>query len=366
MPILTFVKRRHLSLLADPLKPESTYPSVSIIVPARDEEKAIEPCLHSLLNLDYPDFEIIAVNDRSSDQTGSIMDRLADRNARLKIIHVNELPEGWVGKNHALHLASQKARGTYILFTDADVVFEKETLRLALSYTLNHAVDHLCLLVKRITSGYWSGAMMLAQMFMMLMFINPLKVSTNSKRFYIGIGQFNLVKKASYLTAGGHTSIRFDILDDFKLGKLMKMSGYHQDFLVSWDLASYRWPDSVWDIAKAQETHTFGSMNYSIVKLICFTTFFLGISLLPYIGLLFFHDLRFWGYVAAVCIIQYTWGFMGIQRGLGWKQTLSFPVSIFLFLWAHWRSAITILWAGGIYWRETFYPLKLVRANRYR
>jgi len=107
-------------------------------------------------------------------------------------------------------------------------------------------------------------------------------------------------------------------------------------------------------------------MNYSITKLFCATIFLLCISLLPYIGLLFFSDLRFWGYVATACIIQYTWGFMSMQRGMNWKQTLSFPLSIFLFLWGHWRSAITVLWTGGIYWRETFYSLELLRANRYR
>jgi len=123
-------------------------PRVSIVVPARNEEENIEPTLAQLLALDYDNFEVIAVNDRSTDRTGEIMDKIAASPAahgRLKIIHVGELPPGWLGKTHAMWSASRESNGDWLLFTDADVLFKPDAIRRALAYAESAAADHLVL-----------------------------------------------------------------------------------------------------------------------------------------------------------------------------------------------------------------------------
>src|SRR5574337_712644 len=122
----------------------SAAPKVSIIVPARNEEEHVEVAVSSLLALDYPDYEVIAVNDRSSDRTGEILDRLAAASrGRLRVLHVTELPAGWLGKHHAMGLAAQQAAGDWLLFTDADITFRSDALRRALFYAGECHCDHL-------------------------------------------------------------------------------------------------------------------------------------------------------------------------------------------------------------------------------
>ncbi len=131
----------------------SAMPRVSIIVPARNEAEHIEAALVSLLQLDYPDYEVIAVDDRSDDATGAIMERVTSEwrergeasHHRLKVLHVSELPRGWLGKVHAMWKAAQQATGEWLLFTDADVVFRPDALRRAMTYGERERADHVVL-----------------------------------------------------------------------------------------------------------------------------------------------------------------------------------------------------------------------------
>jgi len=130
------------------LSPEydGQWPRVSVIVAARNEERDIETGLRSLLQLDYEDLEILVVNDRSTDRTGEILDRIADEYPRLRVIHLSEIPDGWLGKNHALYHGATIATGQLILFTDADVVMESTVLRRAVAYLIKWEIDHLPML----------------------------------------------------------------------------------------------------------------------------------------------------------------------------------------------------------------------------
>lgn len=130
-------------------------PRLSIVVPALNEEETVEPAMRTLLALDYPQLEIIAVDDRSTDETGGILDRLAATDPRLRVLHVRELPAGWLGKNHALHLASREATGDYILFTDADVLFEPTVLRRTVRAMIARGLDHLAVFPELVRGGFW-------------------------------------------------------------------------------------------------------------------------------------------------------------------------------------------------------------------
>lgn len=201
--IIRFFKNYQLSKESESFSPLKSYPLVSVIVPARNEEGKIEICLQSLLKTDYSNIEIIAVNDRSEDRTGAIMDRLADGNKRLRVIHIKELPEKWLGKNHAMYKASQTAKGDFLLFTDGDIIFEKETLRLAIQYITHNNLDHICLFPQTIPGSYWENALTVFFGLLFILGTKPWAIPGGSKRAYAGIGAFNLVGKSAYDKIGG-------------------------------------------------------------------------------------------------------------------------------------------------------------------
>ena len=149
--ILGTLRMRNLADIA-PLT-EQEQPKVSVIVPACNEEDTIEPALRSLLALDYAHLEIIVINDRSIDRTGEILQSIRNDHPHLQIIEIQELPEGWLGKNHALNQGATIARGEYLLFTDADILFAGTTLARAMSLMVSEKKDHLVLIFKNIAKG---------------------------------------------------------------------------------------------------------------------------------------------------------------------------------------------------------------------
>ena len=146
---------RTLVRMTDRLPQPATWPLVSMIIPARDEGEKIDAALRSVLAVDYPNLEIIAVDDRSRDETGRVMDRLAAEDPRLRVIHIETLPDGWLGKNHAMHVAAQAARGEFLLFTDGDVMFAPDALRRAVAYAEHTRIDHLCLSPNLVPGSYF-------------------------------------------------------------------------------------------------------------------------------------------------------------------------------------------------------------------
>ena len=183
---------RRLRSLRD-VAPARACPRLSIITAARNEARRIEVALTSLLRLDYPALEIIAVNDRSTDETGAILERLARQHARLTIKHISELPEGWLGKNYALHVGAAEASGTLLLFTDADVVFEPTTLRRAAALMELDALDHLAAIPDVKVPGIALNAFVAAFGVFFSLYARPWKARDARSRFHIGIGAFNLV-----------------------------------------------------------------------------------------------------------------------------------------------------------------------------
>lgn len=359
----SFLKRKKLKHAVN--SSVTTLPPVSVIVPARNEEEKIEKCLVSLLEVDYPAIEIIAVNDRSTDNTGRIMDDLSKKDSRLTVVHIKELPDNWIGKNHAMHVGARSAKGDFILFTDGDVIFKKNALALAMKYVLDKGLDHLCLFPETITETFWESALTNLFGFIYIMVIKPTIIFSESKKAYAGIGAFNLVKKSSYRKIEGHVPLRLDIIDDYKLGKHVKMSGLKQDILLAEDLVSLRWRNGVWDLVKGLEKNMFASLNYSIMKLFFVTILMCYGLFFPYVGMFVFHGLQIWGYVFAVLAMHALFGFYLHQVGVGFSTTFALPIVALIFLCSYWNSAIKTLYQGGVMWRGTFYSLHLLRKNQY-
>ncbi|RPI77152.1 MAG: glycosyltransferase, partial [Planctomycetaceae bacterium] len=241
-------------------------PSVSVIVPARNEGPHIAASVRSLLALDYPAIELLVIDDRSDDETGAILDRTAAENPRLRVTHVTELPAGWLGKNHAMHTGALMASGEFLLFTDGDVLFEPDTLRLALRYVIARKLDHLCLIPYLIPGGYWENVATTGFAFLFTAATRPWLIPTRWKGAYCGVGAFNLVRRSTYDATGGFDHLRLDVLDDVHLGRMIKQRGYRQDALLSGGTITVRWQHSFWGVIRGLEKNSFATLDYSVAR----------------------------------------------------------------------------------------------------
>lgn len=336
-------------------------PRLSVIVPALNEQDAVESAMRTLLTIEYPDLEIIAVDDRSTDRTGAILDRLAAEDARLRVVRVHELPPGWLGKTHALHVGSQHATGAYILFTDADVHFDPTALRRAVRAARERELDHLVLLPEMILHGFWETLAVTFFWTMYLIKTRAGKVADPRSRAYVGVGAFNLVRAEAYRRAGGHASLRMEVIDDLKLGQRMKMSGGRSACGLSGGLIRVRWAAGLGGIIRGLEKNAFASMQFSCASVLSGVPTILLLTSWPVVGLFF----GAWGprllCAGALACMVWQARMASPAPGVSPLYGLGFPVAAFLFAYAIVRSMFRTYRQGGVVWRGTFYPLGELR-----
>src|SRR5262245_4121277 len=241
-----------------------TWPSVSLIATARNEERHIERAVRSLARLDYPSLQITIINDRSTDRTGEILDRLAAEFPQLNVVHVTELPAGWIGKNHAMQLGADRSSGDWLLFADGDVVYEPTVLKRAIVYAQSYRIDHLAGWPDVVAQTWLLNTFMLTFAIYLFLFVRVWAVRNPRSRAHIGVGAFNLVRAAVYRAVGGHKPIRMRPDDDLKLGKIIKRAGYRQDFVDCTGLVSVEMYRSVGELIRAMEKNAFSGTDYSV------------------------------------------------------------------------------------------------------
>jgi len=342
------------------------WPTVSVVVPARDEEKGLEGALRSLANLDYPALEVIAVDDRSTDGTGAIIDRMAAADSRVRALHVTELPEGWLGKCHAMQEGARRTGGELLLFTDGDVVFAPDTLRLAVRHLLARRLDHLALLPGLVPGGYWEDAVKSYFAMLFIVGVRAWAVDSASKAVYVGIGAFNLLRRTAYEAIGGHETLRLDVTDDLMLGKRVKQAGFRQEALTASDHLRLRWQEGVGGFIRGLEKNGFAALGYSLPFLLLVTAFVFLFYAVPYLGVLIFRDARVIGYAVSILLMHGVFGYFASFHRNGWLLAPALPCAAFLYLFALWRSAVITLRRGGVRWRDTFYPLELLKRGSER
>jgi glycosyltransferase involved in cell wall biosynthesis len=354
----------------NPVSPAGN-PRVSIIVPARNEEDSIEQALNTLLALDYDNCEVIAVNDRSTDRTGEIMERVGHNphfslNRRevghpLRFIHHTELPAGWLGKTHAMWTAANQASGDWLLFTDADVLFKPDSLRRALAYAEAEPADHVVLFPRMIMKRP-GEYMMIAFFQTMFMFGHrPWKVADPSTDDHMGVGAFNLVRRRVYEAVGTYEALRMEVLDDMKLGKVVKKAGFAQRNVFGGDLISIRWARGALGIVNNLTKNFFAVLSFQWWRTVISA---IGLGFLnfgPFLGIWLAHG---WARVPYSVALG---SMFLIYLGLSWRSSvpayyfLFHPVSTALFTYTLLRSMVLTLWNDGIVWRGTKYPLEELR-----
>ena len=204
----------------------SDAPLVSILVPARNEQhRVLEQCIHSILAQDYGRFEVIAVNDRSTDETGAILARLAKSDERLRVIEGEELPPGWLGKPYAMQQALNHARGEWILATDADMIFEAAALRTALDRALESNADALTLIPRFETGSFWERVVIPTWEWVFLMFRIFYRVDDQKTDRAAAIGGFFLIRRTVLDRVGGYEALKDEVMEDVRLADRIKRSG---------------------------------------------------------------------------------------------------------------------------------------------
>jgi glycosyltransferase involved in cell wall biosynthesis len=339
-------------------------PKVSIIVPARNEEGSIRETLLHLLALDYSNYEVIAVDDRSTDRTGQIMDEVADRSVgatRLRAIHVSELPSAWLGKTHAMWSAGQQATGDWLLFTDADVLFRPDALRRAVVYAEAERADHVVLFPQMIIKSMGEG-MMIA--FFQVLFVfghRPWRVANPKARDHMGVGAFNMVRRSVYEAVGTYLALRMEVVDDMKLGKVVKNAGFAQRNVFGEDLISLHWAKGAFGIVNNLTKNFFAVLSFQWWRTVA-TIVGLGfLNLGPFLGIWLAHGWARIPYAIALGSLFAIYCGMSRRSEIKPYYFLLHPVATSLFMYILLRSMFHALWNDGIVWRGTKYPLDELR-----
>jgi len=355
------LRPRSLLGLADSPAGDADWPRLSVIVPARDEEDSVRQALDSLLAADYPNLEIIAVDDRSRDRTGAIMDELAAGDDRLRVLHVRELPSNWLGKTHAMWRGYQAAGGEWLLFTDGDVIYAPSTLRQAVFFARASGVDHLALFPDLARGGFLENLVMCGFAFLFTLRYQPWLARTRLRLYYVGVGAFNLIHRRAYEAIGTHRRLAMEVVDDVKLGKLVKDHGLRQDVLGGAGALRVRYQIGIGGVIGGLTKNAFASLNFSLTRLVATTALALALFLGPYSGLLAAGSWGWWAYLACAVSLHTVFGVLLDRSRLAWWNTVFLPLLALLFVYVAWRSAWITLRDGGVTWRATFYRLRDLR-----
>lgn len=360
-----FLGARTLKFLKEVPFPQGPgLPSISLIIAARNEERHIETALQSVLNQDYPGLDVIIVDDRSTDGTSAILDRIGQKHPKLKVSHVLEVPDGWLGKNHALYTGAQKASGEYLLFMDADVVMKPSTVGRAMGYLVSNRLDHLTVFPELQLKGAWLNMVVGVFSIVFGLYARPWKAKDPKSRHHIGIGAFNLVRAEAYRRAGTHQKLAMRPDDDMKLAKLIKKAGFRQDCLLGKGMIFVEWYHSLSELVHGLEKNAFASVNYHLSAIIASTAGNLLFFVWPFAGLFLSSGLAQMAYLSTVLIMAILYLDNARLQGFNPWYGLGFPAANIIFIYIVWNSTLKTLFRGGIEWRETHYPLDKLKANK--
>ena len=265
------------------VKPISNPPPLSVCVPARNEERGVEACLHSLLNQNYPNFEVIAIDDHSTDRTGDIMRNLAQENSRLKVLKAADLPEGWLGKPFALHQAFKVTQGEYLLFTDADPVFKPTALNTAVHVMRERDLDVLTLMPKAEFGSFWERAVQPVIFGFIASLTRFKNVNDPDHRSAMGFGAFLMFRRSAYEKIGGHEAGKSDVLEDVLIAKRAKRAGLKLFVADAKQLFSIRMYFGLKEIWFGWEKNMFLAMKKSVLKATYNVAVVIGFVFTPYI-----------------------------------------------------------------------------------
>jgi glycosyltransferase involved in cell wall biosynthesis len=346
--------------------------TVSVIVPARNEGAAVADGLRSLLASRGVQLEVIAVDDRSTDETGRAMDALEREprttDVRYLVEHVENLAAGWLGKPHAMARGASLATGEWLLFTDGDVVFAEDTLARALAWLEREGGDHL-LVVPTVVARSAGEAMMLPFLHILSIWGPRLwRVADPASRDAVGVGAFNLMRRSTYDEVGGWERLRMEVIEDVRMGLLIKQAGFASRVVTGRNLVRIRWAHGASGVVENLTKNVFAAFRFRIGLMVVGTVATAAICLLPFAGMVIGSRWdRAWlgpSLVSVAALTALYWRYRRFADPNGAATVLwllAFPAAALVFVYAMARSMVLTLVRGGVVWRGTFYPLRELR-----
>ncbi len=361
----SFTKKLKLLSQVEPVE-RSIWPKISIIIPACNEQTTIGAALRSLLTHDYPNLEIIVVNDRSTDETGAIVQQLCADNPKVRVVTIQHLTHGWIGKVHAQFEALKHATGDWILFSDADVHLGKDTLKKAVTHCESNRVEFLTLVPHILAYGFGIQSCMAQFLSSGSMAVDIRKIQSKDYMEAIGCGAFNFVNRASFDKTRGLEWLKMEVIDDGGFAFMMKDSGANCDLLSGLGEVKIEWYPTVTAYIRGLEKNAFSIFQYNYFFLSLFTFFIyfwlIGIYLIPFVH---------WSTTSLVILAASFLCYQLSNVGM-FKKCCDFPIYVSLCLpiaqvlsvFTVWRGAVLCFFRGGIYWRQTFYSLQNLKKNQ--
>lgn len=347
-----------------PLNPPPHWPRLSVVSPARNEAATLAAASATRLALDYPDLQLVLVDDRSDDGTGALVDELAAADSRVTAMHVTELPEGWLGKNHALHVGAVAATGEWILFSDADVHLAPDALLRAVAHAEANGIDFLAVFPDLNRGGLLLNCLISSFGRMFSLATRPWKVQDPKSTAAVGVGAFNLVRRSALEASEGLPWLAYDVADDLALGVLMKRSGARCAVARGGGLVHVTWYETLGAMFVGLEKNTYPTSGCSFPRMIFFALAVAWLELSPFVALWPLSPGLGWlRALSAVALgagaVSATLMSRAFNRPL--LPALLTPLGTVLYVslmlrsgWLGWRR-------GGISWRGTFYPSALLK-----
>jgi GT2 family glycosyltransferase len=337
---------------------DARVPRVSILFSALDEAEKLPAALATFLALDYPDYEVVAVDDRSEDATGSILDAAARADSRLKVVHVTSLPAGWLGKPHGLQQAFEHSNGEWLVLTDADVRFEPDVLRTTIALAEQKHWDHLTLLchAEMFTPGEKIAMTFFAMSFMLG--LRPWRASDPKSRSYIGVGAFQLLRRSAYEKMGTHRRLAMEVVDDVKVGKLVKEAGLRSGVAKAGRAVTVHWHAGLGNIIRGTTKNFYATTGFRLWFAVGQVAGNLLMFVLPWVALPFVHGWARIFAVAAIVLPVMAQAGAALEFGESPLYAVTQPLGALIVCWMIVRSTFVTLRQGGIRWRGTFYAIE--------
>lgn len=327
---------RSLRRLGD-YRPASRVPRVSVLVPARDEEANIGPCVRSLLAQEYPDFEVLVLDDDSRDRTLQVLRGLAAEDARLQVLQGAPLPPGWIGKHWACHQLARAARGEIFLFTDADTRHHPQALQQVVAALLHEEADLLTVLPRQEVVS-WAERLLVPLMPWSIFSFLPIGLAhrLRSPALSASVGQFMLFRREAYERIGGHAAVRADVADDLALGRLVKAQGLRWRLVDATGYVRCRMYHNFRQVREGFSKSLFAAFGYN-VPLFMFVWLWLGLVFLePPLVLALWATGNEPGPLSpalaalAVVLSVLSWGIVHVRFGFPRYLALLYPLTVLL------------------------------------
>ena len=345
---------------------DGVWPTVSIVVPACNEASTIEAAAESLLSLDYQNLEVVFVDDRSTDQTGEIIDRIAARDRRFKTVHIKSLPSGWLGKTHAMAKGIEAVSGDFILLTDADVHFSPRALRKAVSYCLANQLDFLTAIPDLVAKSFLLQVMMGQLYHVASLFFDIRRLNDPRKKVCYGQGAFLLLRRTVYARSEGLEWLKMDVIDDSGTALLMRRAGAKMGAVAGRDEIKLEWYPSLRTMIRGLEKNGFAICQYSLVVIVAALLVTTAVGA----GVWVFPFLTKSPYLIGITAMSIAVYLFVVSRQLDLlmpirRRSILFLSVAFVFLpLIFLRAGILAKLRRGIYWRGTFYSLSDLRKNQ--